>query len=204
MKKTSLVYRHISIYRFIMNILYLGKYRSRFAPVIDLIRGLPRGTRILELCFGDTVIAAFCKNEGYFWKGLDINQHFVSEAIRLGYDAETADLMQRATFQQAEVCVMTGSFYHFFPQGKTMLKKMLDAAPLVVLSEPVINLSSAKGLLGFLARKSANAGKGNEEFRYNKNTLLAELRKSCETMNAEIVSVHDCGKDLIVKIKKNA
>jgi hypothetical protein len=203
MSQQSFVYRHIVIYRFIMNLLYLGKYKKRFVPVINLIKKLPAKSRVLELCFGDIVIAEFCRKENYIWKGIDLNSHFVAQAQGLGYDAVVADLTTVEALPKAEVCIMTGSLYHFHQNINTILKTMFTAADRVILSEPVFNLSSSGGLIGFFARRSANAGKGDEAFRYNTDSLLAALDKQRDTLNYQIVSTEHLGKDLIVKLSKN-
>jgi ubiquinone/menaquinone biosynthesis C-methylase UbiE len=63
-----------------MNVLYLGKYKQRFAPIIDQIKMLPENSKILELCFGDIVIADHCKKNRLEWIGMDINESFVRQA----------------------------------------------------------------------------------------------------------------------------
>lgn len=202
MSSESLVYRHIWIYRFIMNILYLGKYRQRFDSVMDYIKDQPPNTKILELCFGDTYIAQYCKNAGYQWQGIDLNPRFIENAQKCGYNASLGDLAAMKTLPPANICVMIGSLYHFHPETCLILQKMIDVSKTIIISEPVSNLSSKKGIIGYLARRSANAGKGNEVFRYNESSLMSIIGECGSILGYQVVSTKYCGKDLILKLSK--
>ena len=203
MGKRSFVYRNIFIYRFVMNILYLGKYKSRFNRVIQHIKAYPTGIRVLELCFGDIYLAEFCKATGYSWTGLDINTDFVNTAKKRGFDARQADLKLAKQLPEADVCVMMGSLYHFHSQVDLLLSMMFQASQTVVLSEPVSNLSSRKNWIGLLARRAANAGNGHEVFRYNKRSFLDMLEDSKKKIGFGIEILQDNGKDMIVKLHKD-
>lgn len=203
MAKQSFIYRHIYIYRFIMNILYLGRYKQRFKPIIEEVKKLPKDSTVLELCFADTWIAEYCRNAGYSWKGIDINEHFVKKALNAGFDARLGDLAALESFQKSDLCIMVGSLYHFHPNTEALLSKMFQSANSIIISEPISNLSAAGGIVGYFAKKSADAGKGHEEFRYTESTLLALLNSYCEKFNCKIVSLHHLGKDLMVKLTKN-
>ena len=203
MAKRSFVYRNIFIYRLIMNLLYLGRYKRRFDPVVDEVRQLPKGSRVLELCFGDIYLAEFCRKAGYKWTGLDINPNFVRTAQRMGFEAREADLKTEYDLPRVEVCIMMGSLYHFYPDTANIIAKMLKAASLVLISEPVSNFSSNTGIIGFIAKRTANAGKGHELFRYNKHSFLAMLDQHSAQMQYQCTTVREHGKDLIVKLMKN-
>lgn len=186
-----------------MNILYSGGYTKRFHHVIEQIKDLPLNSQILELCFGDTYIADYCKKRGYRWKGLEFNTHFVAHAKKLGHEAFFADLINAETLPKADVCLMMGSFYHFHEHPFSMLKKMLDAAETVIISEPVSNLASRSGIVGFFARRAANAGKGKEGFRYHADSFMAMIKEGSVILDYNIVT-HDLQKkDLIIKLRKN-
>lgn len=186
-----------------MNFLYSGKYRRRFDPVISHVKKLPPGSRVLELCFGDIHIANFCRKEGYEWTGLDINSDFVHAARRKGFDAHVCDLTTMTVLPKAGVCVMVGSLYHFSSGPVEMLSMMFNAADNVIVSEPVINLSSTPGIIGWLAQKGANAGRGDEQFRFNRESLLSMLHENSGYVGYRIEDVQRYGKDLIVKMVKN-
>lgn len=203
MGKRSLIYRHIVLYRLLMNLLYLGKYKRRFASVIAHLKTLPPGSRILELCFGDIYIADFCRKAGYKWTGLDINEHFIFRARKLGFDARHADLSSPVRLPQADVCVMMGSLYHFHSKAEAIVATMFAAAPTVIISEPIYNLSSKAGLIGLLAKRSANTGEGDASFRYTRETLLHLIDRCRARLKAEAIFTQDQGKDLILKLIRN-
>lgn len=202
MHTKSFIYQSLPIYRLIMNILYRGKYNERFYPVIEYIKQLPPGSSVLELCFGDVFLADYCKRSDFRWTGFDINEHFVTIAQRKGYDAHQADLEKLGGFPKADICIMMGSLYHFHPNVPVMLAKMLRASKTVVISEPISNLSSSNGIIGFLARRSANAGKGNESFRFQRESFLAMLNENAPPLDYAITATQDNGKDIIVKLCK--
>jgi hypothetical protein len=202
MGSKSLIYRHVLIYRFIMNLLYLSGYRKRFTPIIEQIKNKPLHARILELCFGDIYIAKYCKNAHYRWKGLDLNKQFVQFAQKSGFDAEVSDITTIRAFPPADMCIMIGSFYHFHQDSFAMLDKMFKSSNTILISEPVLNLSASRGFIGFLARRAANTGKGREEFRYDKLSFLKMLEENSNMLNYQIELLQDHGKDLIVKLIK--
>jgi len=97
---------------------------------------------------------------------------------------------------------MIGSLYHFHPYTQQILIKILQASSCVIISEPVLNLSSRKGIIGAIAKRSANAGKGNEPFRYNRSSFLDMLQTYSNTLNYRYEILHEQGRDLIVKLVK--
>lgn len=203
MSTKSFIYRHILIYRFLMDLLYLGKYKKRFTPVTQLLKKFPQGTRVLELCFGDIHIADFCKKKGFSWQGIDLNEQFVKYARKRGYQAYYKDLTDNDPLPNADVCIMMGSLYHFHPRIHIMIDKMVKAADTIIISEPVFNLSSNRGLVGFFARRAANAGKGNEKFRFNEASLLKVLTQNSNLLNYTIDSINNHGKDQVIRLVKN-
>ncbi|MBI5219670.1 MAG: class I SAM-dependent methyltransferase [Bacteroidia bacterium] len=173
----SIIYRNIHVYRMAMNLLYAFGYRQRFRDVMALISG--RDKKILELCFGDIYIAEECKTKNIEWTGMDINERFVGYASGKGYNAICADLLKTDEFPTSDACIMMGSFYHFYPEVETMLVKMLRSAPKIIISEPVRNLSSAKGFIGMVSRKLSNAGKGPESFRFDEKSIVDTFNELC-------------------------
>jgi len=186
-----------------MNVLYLGKYKQRFKPIIEEIEKLPPHSEILELCFGDVLIAEYCQRTNYHWKGIDLNEVFVKHAKKAGHEAYHDDLSTLEVLPTSNLCLMIGSLYHFHPNTESILTKMFNSSDAIILSEPVINLSASKGLIGYFARRNANAGKGPEVFRYNESSLMKLLSDYCVKFNCKIVSVKTLGKDLLIKLIKN-
>lgn len=170
----SFVYKNIYIYRFILNVLYSGDYRNRF---VDIITCLETPKTVVELCFGDIYIAKYCADNNIDWCGFDLNESFVRYAQGLGYKAELADLMQLKDLPQCEACLMQGSLYHFHDKLDFIFNLVFASTKRFIISEPIKNISSSSGLLGRIARVSANAGNGAERFRYTEFTLIETLDK---------------------------
>lgn len=171
--KTSIIYRNVFLYRMVMNLLYSMKYKKRFIDIINLFS--PTDKKVLELCFGDTMIAENCKKLKIEWIGFDINEYFVKNAKRQGYNASFADISELDSLPQADVCIMCGSLYHFNDEIESILLKMLNSSPKIIISEPIENLSSRKDIIGKIAGLLTNAGKGKEIFRFNKNSIIEML-----------------------------
>jgi Methionine biosynthesis protein MetW len=192
----SLIYRNIFFYRILMNILYLGRYKYRFDKIIKIIR--PDSTSVVELCFGDTCIAQYCVKNQIQWTGFDLNENFVSNAIKQNLNAVKKDILSIDQFPSCDTYIMIGSLYHFREQSIEILKKMVSSANQVIISEPIKNLSNMNGLVGFIAKKSANAGKGEEHFRYNQRTFLDLIDQL--GVKYRIVSVD---KDILIEINND-
>lgn len=203
MRKVSIIYRNIVIYRFLMNILYFFRYKERFQTVINEIKK-ENPQSVLDVCFGDVYVAQYCKKNKIEWTGLDINDYFVKNAVENGFNALKEDILQAEKLPQADCVVMIGSLYHFHSQISDVLKKLLAASVKnVIISEPIKNLSSSGGIIGFIATKSADAGNGDENFRYNEKSLTEMLQEQSRVLN---FSFEICGyfkKDIIIKLKKN-
>jgi len=195
----SFVYKNIYIYRIMMNILYSLKYKKRFYEIAKEIS--ENDKNVLELCFGDIYIANECKKKGILWTGIDINENFVNFANRKGLHAIKADLTQIETLPLSDICIMSGSLYHFHNEMGLILNKMLASAKRIIISEPIINLSSKKGFVGTISRKLTNAGKGAENFRFDEQSIIDTMDKLKDKMNFEyrVISIK---RDILIEIKK--
>jgi len=196
--KTSFVYSNIHVYRFVMNLLYKGAYRQRFANILQMVNP---GTRsICELCFGDTIVAAWCRSHGVRWTGIDFNQHLCERAQKLGFNAIQGDILSRE-LPRADLYVMAGSLYHFHKDLPSLFDSILGSTDRVFLSEPVRNLSGEPGLIGWWARRSANPGTGHAPFRYDERSLLAAIKQQQERkgFNFRVVS---SDRDLLLEIQR--
>ncbi len=183
-----------------MQAIYGGKYMQRFDPVN---KSIPVHCRsVLELCFGDLIIADYCKEKNISWTGYDINQSFVDNAVKKGYNAMVNDIIEMGDYPAVDLVVMTGSLYHFHDRLDELFLKITRSTNHIIISEPIKNLSSMAGPIGYLSRKLANAGKGSESFRFTKNTLLAGIN-SIEVIKANygIKIVHQ-NRDLILELCK--
>lgn len=197
MKKTvSFVYKNIYIYRLIMNFLYGMKYKKRFENIVSLINNEEKD--IVELCFGDIFIAKYAKKNNKKWKGFDINDRFVSYAIEEGFDATNRNILLDP-IPKSDVCIMAGSLYHFIDNIELVLGKMLASSKKVIISEPIKNLSNNR-YIGFFARKSANAGNGEEEFRFTEISFLNILDQYKTKLSFEYEIVKK-DRDILVVLK---
>lgn len=193
----SLIYRSLFLYRFSMNLLYSGSYRARLRATKEVITG----SSCLELCFGDTLLAQWCQRKNISWIGMDINNYFVNCAVKKGFDAKVIDLNQIKILPETDVCVMAGSLYHFHQDPISLLKKMTNAAPLVIICEPVKNLSSWKGPLGWLARRSATTSAGENTFRYTRESFL-DLMISVATVTGRHLTIEsEFKKDITISLQ---
>ena len=193
--KQSIIYSNIYIYRLLMNVLYFGQYKKRFKNVVELIQ--PNTNSVIELCFGDTFIAKYCQSNGICWKGFDLNEKFVASAIHLGLDAYVQDIMLLPEFPKCHTYIITGSLYHFKEKSAELIHKLMAVSEQVIISEPIKNLSTKKGLIGFIARKSGNAGKGTEAFRFDETSFL-QMMDSLH-IHYKVISID---KDILIQIKK--
>jgi hypothetical protein len=196
-EKPSFIYRHVFIYRLIMNILYGFKYKKRFAKVIKLIR--PEDKAVVELCFGDIFIAQYCRQEGKGWIGFDLNENFVKFARKNNFNAHLKDVLLLEEFPRADVIIMIGSLYHFYSTIRMLFEKICRSSRRFILSEPIINLTHQKGVLGILAKRFTNAGKGEENFRFNESSLLETLESLKKELNFNYQIV-DKKRDMIIEI----
>lgn len=172
--KTSIVYSNIHLYRVVLNLLYAGTYRSRFE---DVTRHLSGRVSVLELCFGDIWVAKYCRERGIAWTGFDINESFVRSACKKGYNAFCTDVSSMDALPKNDITVIQGSLYHFHEEMSSLLAKIFASTDALLVSEPVRNISSSGGAIGWLARRSADAGKGHEHFRYDADSLQALAAK---------------------------
>lgn len=197
---TSLIYSHIHVYRSAMNLLYRGRYRRRFRDVIDLI-GTDTGS-VCDLCFGDTMIADWCRAHLIRWTGVDLNPYFCARARRRGHHVIVGDLFS-VGLPSADVFVMAGSLYHFHDRLSGLFDLVWRRTRRLILSEPVRNLSSQRGVIGWWARRSADPGDGHRTFRYGEHTLLEALgqQQARHGFTFQVVSV---GRDMLVILDRVA
>jgi hypothetical protein len=149
-------------------------YKRRFQNIIDMIKDSDK--RVVELCFGDTYIAKYCKENNKNWTGIDINKSFVDKAKTNGYNAIYSDIMQ-SDIPKSDLCIMAGSLYHFIDSLEEVLNRMLQSANRVIISEPIKNLSNMSGILGAIAKRSANAGNGDEEKKFDEDSIISRLNE---------------------------
>ncbi|HXC04312.1 MAG TPA: class I SAM-dependent methyltransferase [Bacteroidia bacterium] len=200
MSRQSFMYRHIYLYRLVMSMLYTGSYQARLKPVLDIL-GVLKPASVLELCFGDIYIAAYCRARGITWTGIDINTRFVNFARNRGYEATTGDVL-KIGFPETEVCIITGSLYHFQQTGlQPFLEKVFRHTDKLIVSEPVINLSSDTGVTGTLARKFSRTRLAEESFRYTRKSLTEALDQLAGPLHFRYRILSEFKKDMIILVE---
>jgi len=153
-----------------MNILHLGRYKDRVRLITQLLNEGDKS--VVELCFGDIILAKYCAESGRDWKGIDFNEEFVRYAKKSGFDAELKDVNELDRLPQADVCIMIASLYQFAGNFKRIIKLMLDSSKKVIIAEPTQNVSQLPGFIGKIAKKMTNAGQGDENFRFTEETFV--------------------------------
>ncbi len=186
------------MYRLLMNIIYKGNYYKRF----DKITALITGKNVTELCFGDTIIANYCKQNAIAWVGIDANKKFVQSAIEKKFNANFGNIEILEKFPASDTLIMCGSLYHFHQNLENLFLKMFTSSSQIIISEPVINLSSRNGFIGKLARVSASINGQKHSFRYTEQTLIKELDKLKNKIKFDYKIIVRFNKDLILLIQK--
>jgi hypothetical protein len=196
---TSLIYRNIWIYRLVMNLLYLGRYRRRFKDITNLLE--QKDNNIVELCFGDIIVAEYCKESARHWVGYDINDVFVNYALKHGHNAVSTDILSLESLPDADVLIFAGSLYHFNENMHKIWQLMTSCASKIILSEPVKNITSIKNFVGKIGARASTVRNGAEAFRFDRRSLIEMLDRIKETYNFtyEIVSEK---KDILIIINE--
>ncbi|MBA3704385.1 MAG: hypothetical protein H0W84_00350, partial [Bacteroidetes bacterium] len=148
-------------------------------------------------------IATYCKSNNIQWAGIDSNQYFVKYAKNKNFNASCGDISGISELPKADVCLIIGSLYHFHTDIHQLLSGMLKSCNIIIISEPVKNLSDQNNWIGRIAKRSANAGKGNEQFRYNETSLQNMLKEESEKLNFNFKIIDFYKKDSIITIEKN-
>jgi len=184
----SLIYRSIWMYRLVMNMLYLGRYRQRFNDMINELG--PADIDIVELCFGDIFIASYCKKTGRNWIGYDINDAFVNHAITHGYNAVNTDILSLERLPGADVLIFAGSLYHFNENLDRIWQLMTSCSTKIIFSEPIKNITSSKNFIGKIGARASTVRNGAESFRFDRDSFLEMLDNYQEKYNFtyEIIS----------------
>jgi hypothetical protein len=179
-----------------MNLLYGFGYRRRFMPIVDNIG--PDVNSVIELCFGDILIAEWCSQRNIDWTGIDVNRHFCEHARKQGLNAIEGDIMSME-LPQADLYIIAGSLYHFHSQIELFFDRVSEKTSRLILSEPVHNLSSSNSIIGRLAQKLANPGTGPAAFRFNEESLLdlLEAEKRRRQCTYRVISK---GRDLVAEV----
>ena len=139
----SLLYSNTVLYKLVMRGLYGRHYSTRCAKIAELIP--PRST-VLDLCCGPAVLYwRYLLQKEVLYTGLDGSAQFVNALVKEKIPAICCDLRGDTTLPHADYVVMQASLYHFLPDVRCLLDRMLQAArEKVIVAEPIRNLATAR------------------------------------------------------------
>lgn len=168
----ELVYRHPATYRLIEKILYGRSYRYHYEALAREIGS----SSLLELCCGDCQILDFY--EGSSYRGIDINPAFVEPAQRRGLDVSYGDIGS-CDIPKAGCILIHNSLYQFYPQHEELIQRaMKSASEKVLISEPVINLSSSTNkFIAAAAKRLTSMGGSVSTKRFNRQEMEDLFKK---------------------------
>lgn len=165
----SLVYRNIYLYRIILNFLYFGKYKHRYNSIINQIN-TNYDKEIIELCFGDTIIGEWCKNNNLNWLGIDINESFILNANKKELNVVREFIDENINLKKSDLVIISGSLYHFKNNIEKFIANILFNTKKLIILEPIFNLSNIRILKKFLI-SSSNIESKQHNFRFTKERL---------------------------------
>ena len=168
---TSLIYRSSALYELAMFLLYGRHYASRYRAIAEMI---PTGSSVLDLCCGPALLYhRYLSGKQVRYTGLDINANFVARLNRRGASGLVWDLRSDDALPAADYVIMQASLYHFLPDAKPVVERMLQAAQKrVIVAEPIRNLATSDSrILSRLARLLTNPGAGEHRNRFTEASL---------------------------------
>ncbi len=106
-----------------------------YKRVADLVGNLS----VLDLCCGDGRLSQWLSHKQY--TGIEVNPRFVKGMRRRGLQVIEGDVLS-THFPSADCAVLIESFYHFLPEGLSLIKKILSCPfQKVIIVESVSHLS---------------------------------------------------------------
>ena len=165
-----------------MRALYGRHYGARYLALDALIEN---GSSVVELCCGPAILyKRYLRKRGISYTGLDINPGFIAHLKNAGVEGHVLDLRGQSTLPQADYVIMQASLYHFLPDPKPVVDRMLAAARVgLIIAEPIRNLSDSK--IGFVARMGSlltNPGSGDQPLRFTESALDSFFDHYAETV----------------------
>ena len=171
----SLLYWHPSSYHFIMQQLYGKDFNTRYEKIASLI---PAKAEVVELCMGDAYLyRKYLSVKKVSYLGLDVNETFVHAAEKKNIPAKFFNILYDE-IPAADYIIMQAGLYHFIPDEKKIIQKMLNASrKFVLISEPVNNRAHSKNpLVSFIAKYGANPGTGQALHRFDEKSAMECFR----------------------------
>jgi hypothetical protein len=168
----DLVYGHPLTYRLIEKLIYGRSYRSHYEALAREIGSAD----LLELCCGDCQIVDFYRGASY--RGIDINPVFVRHARARGLNVVRGDLTTDP-IPEAGCILIHNSLYQFYPGHEALVRRALASArDTVIISEPVVNLSSSPNpFVAAVARKLTSMGGAVSTKRFSRPEIEELFRR---------------------------
>jgi SAM-dependent methyltransferase len=169
--KTSVIYRNRITYELLMRALYGRYYTARFRAIAELI---PDGATVVDVCCGPaTLYTRYLRKKSVDYLGLDINDRFIGRLNEAGGRGEVRDLHDNRPLPEANFVIMQASLYHFLPEARPVIDRMLAAAgSQVIIAEPVRNMATSDNqVLATLGRRLTNPGNGAQALRFTEARL---------------------------------
>ena len=159
----DIVYGHPLTYRLIEKLIYGRSYRYHYEALAREIGE----SDLLELCCGDCQILDYYRGRRY--RGVDINPVFVAHAQRRGLDVTLCDVSTYA-IPETPCILIHNSLYQFYPRHEELINRALaSATEKLIISEPVMNLSSSPNpLIAELAKRLTSMGGSVSTKRFNR------------------------------------
>jgi hypothetical protein len=130
-----------------------GRYFSdRYLAVAAEV---PARATVVEVCAGDCYLYLhYLRPKSVTYLGLDLSAHLVRWAQAQGVNARQWNMWEDE-IPSADVVIMQAGLYHFMPQTKAIIQKMLAAArQAVIIAEPIQNItSSSNPAMAWLGRQ---------------------------------------------------
>jgi SAM-dependent methyltransferase len=168
---SSPIYKTPALYEVVMLMLYGRNYSGRYQSLADLI---PAGSSVLDLCCGPAVLYdRYLRQKSVRYTGLDLSGQFIDHLRRRGGEGQVWDARSPAPLPLADFVVMQASLYHFLPDPRPVVERMLQAARRqIIIAEPVRNLANSRyRLVAACASRFTDAGGGPADTRFTPQTL---------------------------------
>jgi SAM-dependent methyltransferase len=178
------------LYEGVMRILYGRQFHSKYQSVANLI---PETYSVLDLCCGPALVYSYLSLENQRrYLGVDLSRKFVQAVGKKGVSVVHGDVWRDDLPKNYDCILLLSSLYQFDPVADIVLQKMLFAATeLVIISEPIINLSTSRNtLLKKLASSLTSPADGSlpySGFRYDSGTLTKALQRYREVLKVDFV-----------------
>lgn len=166
----SPIYWHPLLYKAAMRLSYGNRFEARYTA---LGKYIPEGCQLLEVCMGDALLYRhYLSGKNIRYSCCDINPVFVKAAKRKGLNASLLDVCFDP-IPKSEYILMQGSLYHFIPNQKEVVKKLLAACTKqLIISESTDNLSnSSSELKAYIGEQLSKAKSGQSRIKFTHDSL---------------------------------